>query len=40
MAASVVNTVGTLTFHWSKISGILKRPEIKKFDTKVNSVFV
>ena len=26
MAASVVNTVGILTFHWSKISGLLKQP--------------
>ena len=25
MATSVVNTIGALTFRWSKISGLLKR---------------
>ena len=42
MAASVVNTVGNLTFHWSKkMSGSLKRPiDLRNLITSlINSLF-
>ena len=42
MAASVVNTAGNLTFHWSqKMSGSLKRPvDLRNLITSlINSLF-